>query len=89
MGAPSPSIVFKIVRKFVKSHPCSKRNGHCIFRDLLCLLVTVVGQMVNPLPNDPISAGYRGQATIGEGMKTFQVTIEGIKPSATFSSIVV
>ena len=59
-------------KEAVKSQPCCKRNDNSISVTFCILLVTIVGQMVKPLPQWAHLCWVPEQATIKEGMKTFQ-----------------
>ena len=61
MGASSPSSVFKLVRKLSRVSHAVREMVTAFSMTLFIFLVTVVGQMVKPLPNGHISAGYRGR----------------------------
>ena len=58
-GASCPSSIFKIVRKLSRVSHAAREMVTAFSMAFFIFLVIVVGQMVNPLPNGPISAGYR------------------------------
>ena len=60
-GASSPSSVFKLVRKLSRVSHAAREIVTTFYVIFFIFLVTVVGQMVNPLPNGHISAGYRSR----------------------------
>ena len=88
-GASSPSSVFKLVRKLSRVSHAAREIVTTFYVIFFIFLVTVVGQMVNSLPQWAHLCWVPEQATIKEGIKTFQRKIEGLKHSATFSSIMV
>ena len=72
-GASSPSSVFKLVRKLSRvSHAAREMVTAFSVTFFIFLVITVVGQMVNPLPQWAHLCWVPGQATIKEGMKIFQ-----------------
>ena len=71
-GASSPSSVFKLVRKLSRVSHAARKMVTAFSVTFFIFLVTVVGQMVNPLPQWAHLCWVPRQATIKEGMKTFQ-----------------
>ena len=72
MGASSPSSIFKLVRKLSRASNAAREMVTAFSVTFFIFLVTVVAQMVNPLLQWAHLCWVPGQATIKEGMKTFQ-----------------
>ena len=63
-GASSLSSIFKLVRKLSRVSHAAREMVTALSVTFFIFLVTVVGQMVNPLPNGHISAGYQGRLQV-------------------------